>query len=276
MLRAAQGRSMMNWTIVLFATRGLADFVENALRGIRNCGIDPSIVQVMFPANARAELADLVGRLGGCGHVLESFASAASEGLPETYADFGTPGFNRIMAVRFPFVRTLLEQGKHVLHADVDVAWLRSPLDYLAKVLEHYPWAFQTEATPRFPPCYCLGFYAVRPAPVCFELIDMHIERYAAGLGRSDDQVLLNQILEQKPDYLSSLFPLSEALFANGLLHHAVEARTVRGLRKRLIRRTERRLGMVSRIEPFVFHANWTIGLDNKRRLLKRAGLWLA
>jgi hypothetical protein len=32
---------------------------------------------------------------------------------------------------------------------------------------------------------------------------------------------------------------------------------------------------MHDRLAPFTFHANWTMGLENKRRLMRQTGTWL-
>jgi hypothetical protein len=32
---------------------------------------------------------------------------------------------------------------------------------------------------------------------------------------------------------------------------------------------------ILDRLEPFVFHANWTMGLANKRELMVQTGTWL-
>jgi len=56
---------------------------------------------------------------------------------------------------------------------------------------------------------------------------------------------------------------LSEGLFVNGLGYRS------------LLDRPAAVAPLHGRLEPFVFHANWTIGLENKRELMKQTGTWL-
>jgi hypothetical protein len=123
--------------------------------------------------------------------------------------------------------------------------------------------AGQTEAVAQFPPVFCVGFYAVRSSPEAFDLIDRLIAAYSRDPIGLHDQELFNQIVRVDPRALKTIFPLPEALFTNGLLHAHISAAPNDGV------------VMFGRVEPFIFHANWTIGLENKRRLLMHAGAWL-
>jgi Nucleotide-diphospho-sugar transferase len=253
---------MKEWAIVLFATGGLDDFVENALKGMTACGIDTDLVRVIIPANAKDKLFDLIESLGATGCLLEFLTGVQDTKLPNRYAAYDSAEFRRLMGYRFPILRSLLKEHKRVIHADLDVAWLRNPLPYLVEVLKRYPWACQTEAVAQFPPAFCLGFYAVRSSPQAFDLIDRHIAAYEGDPGNLTDQELFNRFVRERPDAMRDIFPLPEALFANGLLYRALRpGQKARGL-------------LIEEAEPFVFHANWTIGIENKRRLLKEAGAW--
>lgn len=253
-----------DWAIVLFATRGVRDFVENALISIERCGIDMALVHLVLPGNAKDELTDLARRFGATPRRLDRRGSRAGR-MPAGYLDYGTEAFNRLMTVRFPLIRTFLEEGRRVIYADVDVAWLRNPLPYLEEVLKHFPFAAQTEAAALFPPPFCTGFFAVRPAPESLDLIDRHIAVFAKRRARDPKLTMQNlfcQLIAEQPGRLASIFPLPEGLFPNGLLH-------------RVVRRGRKApLEMAGRLDPFIFHSNWTIGLDNKRRLMKHAGTW--
>ena len=89
--------SLQEWAIVLLATRGLAHFVENALVGIERCGIDASVVDVVFPANAECELASVARVFGAKPRILEQFVDVQSADMPTTYAEYGSPEFNCVM-----------------------------------------------------------------------------------------------------------------------------------------------------------------------------------
>jgi hypothetical protein len=251
------------WAIVLFATRGIADFVENALIGIERCGIDASLVQIVFPAGAERELLSLAKVFGARPRILEQLIDVEAADMPAAYVEYGSQEFNHVMKYRFPAIRAILAEGKRVLSADVDVAWLRNPLPYLSDVLDHYPCAFQTEASAVFPPSFCLGFFALSTAQKSLNLINHNIARYVGDeLRRAVDQTVFHEIIVENPQYLVDIFPLPEGLFPNGLLYRAVDAGE------------EPPVPMPERLQPFIFHTNWTLGLQNKRRLLASVGAW--
>lgn len=251
-----------DWTIVLYATRGLAAFVENALTSIKRCGIEGRLVQIIFPADAEYELSHLAGSFGARARILEHMVDVKDGDIPTAYAEWGSQEFNRLLKYRFPALRAILAEGTPVIYADIDVSWLRSPLPYLSDVLRHYFWACQTEPWATFPPDFCVGFFALSPRPECFEMIDLHIAQNDADNLKHTEQVLFRSMLVQNPQYLHNIFPLPEGLFPAGVLYPCVASSEEPPVR------------MASRLRPFILHANWCVGLEDKRRLLAHAGAW--
>jgi hypothetical protein len=252
-----------SWTIVLLATRGLAPFVENALIGMARCGIDTGLVQLVFPSDAEAELLGIARAFGACPRLLDRMIDVAAADIPADYAAYGTPAFARFVKYRFAVIRAILAEGRRVIYADVDVAWLRNPLHYLGDVLRHYPLAIQTESNPVFPPSFCLGFLALAAADDrCFALIDHFIAHHASDAAGRPLQPVFRALLAANPGYLTTIFPLPEGLFPTGLLYGAAAERN------------EPPVTMSGLLQPFIFHGNWTVGRDAKRRLLDKAGAW--
>lgn len=250
------------WAIVLFATRGLAAFVENALIGIKRCGIDTKLVQLVFPADAECELGPLVKTFGARPRILEQMVEVNAGDMPAAYVEWGSQEFNLLLKYRLPALRTILAEGHRVIYADIDIAWLRNPLTYLSEILGHYSWACQTEPSEDFPPNFCLGFFALSAARESFEIIDLHIERNVGGALKQPDQILFRNIFVENPQRLADIFPLPEGLFPPGLLYRCVGSDE------------EPPVPMTGRLRPFIFHANWCVGLESKRRLLTHAGAW--
>jgi hypothetical protein len=250
--------------IVIFATRSMLGFAENAIRGIARCGIDPSIVQFVIPEKSRKIFDERFAPYPCRIRCIEDILHDEIDLDSEEYHNWGTRQFNRLMRVRLPVVsRILAEHNCPVIHADADVAWLRNPIPYISGVLSVYPWTSQTEATAHFPPPFCMGFFAARPDPFCFDLMEQHAERLA--LAETDVnvtmQTLFQQMVAENPATLSRIFPLPEGLFPCGLLNP-------------LFLGGATKVRMVDQLQPFIFHANWTIGSENKQDLLRETRLW--
>lgn len=245
------------------ATEGLADFVESSLRGIRGCGIDPAMVHVVV-SEAAGALRRQIQQLGGTPRIAETLVDRRDAALmTKGYVNYGTPEFNRLMKLRFRIVSAMLDEGRQIISADVDVAWMRNPLPYLSEVLRQFPWAGQTEAEAKFPPNFCLGFFALRDDPRCRKLIEEHIAYFDAAPDGVTMQGLFNQIVSDDPSVLEWIFPLPEGLFPNGLLQPLLTAE-----------HSGRLDYVVGRVQPFIFHGNFTVGLEDKRRLLRHARAW--
>ena len=106
----------------------------------------------------------------------------------------------------------------------------------------------------------CSGFLAFAPSPQSLRLLDTQIERLAAFGGSDQDTICA--IVTDDLQLLRSTFPLPEGLFPNGLLECVAVARS-------------RENGFMGKVlQPYIFHANWTVGPKNKRTLLERAGAW--
>ncbi len=251
-----------DWTIVLFASRGLAAFVENALIGIARCGIAGSLVQVVFPANAEPELGPLVKTFGARQRLLEDIMEVRAGDMPEAYLEWGSTGFFLLLKYPLPARRAILAEGTRVIYSDVDVAWLRNPLPYLSDALQHYPWACQTEPSIYFPPNFCVRFFALSGARECFEIIDLHIAQNVGDALKQPNQTSFRNTLIDNPRYLAKVFPLPEGLFPAGLLYRSVGAGD------------EPPVPMVDQLRPFIFHGNWCFGLEHKQRLLAHSGAW--
>jgi hypothetical protein len=252
------------WAIVLLATRGLADFVENALISIKHCRIDPSLVDVVFPANAERDLCRVAEVFGATPRVLEQLVHVEnSTAFPASYVNYGTQEFNQFVRYRFAVLRAVMTEARCVIYADTDVVWLRDPLPYLSAVLEKFPCAFQTESNEVFPPDFCLGFFALAADnPASLKLTDHFIARYASDDLQRPLQPVFRDLIIENPQYLADIFPLPEGLFPCGLLYPAVQTADMPPA------------DLTRRLRPFIFHGNWVRGLDQKRRLLAHAGGW--
>lgn len=168
--------------------------------------------------------------------------------------------------MKISFIRQLLELHPHVIYSDLDISWIRNPLPYLSQVAETYPIAFQTEALPRFPPAICCGFASFAKSDRTFALLDALITFHSTQIDndeRLDDQAACQRLIENDVRWLRDIFCLPEGLFLNGLGY------------RNLQNAGESPCPIEGELLPFLFHANWTMGIENKYRLLASTGTWL-
>jgi hypothetical protein len=252
--------------IALFVTSGLDDFLQNALRGLERVGIDRQTVHVARPNDASGVIDRILGSAGAHATSFRSFCDLSPEAMPQKYVEYGTEGFIQVTWAKVRYLRWLLDRHEHVVYADIDVAWLGNPLRYLQSVAHHYPLAFQTEAIAKFPPPYCIGFMSLRSTEVSRRLLDELSSKCEYRISESralNDQQLLRELVSKDPSWVSQIYPLPESLFLNGLGY------------KTLLATAPPAALMEGLLAPFTFHANWTIGLNNKRALLMQTGTWL-
>lgn len=250
--------------VALVATKGLEDFLDNSLTGLRRVGIDPRIVHVARPDNGADTIDPVIRRAGAVVHPFADFG----DHLPAVhdYAEYGTEPFIAINWAKVRFLRWLLQRYRHVVYADLDVGWLADPLWYLDAIARIFPLAFQTEGLRRFPPVLCWGFLSAKSSAATLALFDTMLADYDSrprGHPQLDEQNTLDTMITKNPNLLGDIHLLSEGLFVNGI-----------GYRTLLTSPTPA-VPLQGSLEPFVFHANWTVGLANKRALMKQTGTWL-
>jgi hypothetical protein len=94
----------------LFVTKGLTSFVENALIGMKRCGIDTDLVLLVFPAESEVELGPLAKRYGARQRLLETLVDIDIHDIPDSYVDWNTFEFNAFLKYRFPALRAILAE----------------------------------------------------------------------------------------------------------------------------------------------------------------------
>jgi len=252
--------------VALLATKGLEDFLQNSLTGPARVGVDPRIVHVARPDNAAHTLDPIIREAGVAVHSFVEFGHVSPDAMPERYVDYGTEPFIAINWHKVRYIRWLLDQYRHVVYADLDVGWLADPLWYLEAVARFYPLAFQTEALRRFPPVLCWGFLSAKSSPATLRLFDTMLADYGArppGQPMVDEQKTLDAMINLNPGLLGDVYLLPEGLFVNGIGYRS------------LLDGPPAVTPLLGKIEPFVFHANWTVGLASKRELMAQTGTWL-
>jgi Nucleotide-diphospho-sugar transferase/Glycosyl transferase family 2 len=252
--------------VALFCTRGMEAFLSNAIEGILRVGIDPGQIIVGCPSNALDSVSNVARLHASQIQVISNQTASENEASVEAYSSFGSRSFTDISWSKVFFVRELIEIYPHVIYADLDISWIRNPLPYLSQVASVYPLAFQTEGLPRFPPALCCGFtsFARSERTITFldALIAFHFDQVNEEI-RIDDQAACQRLIENDLTWLHDIYCLPEALFLNGLGYRNLQPTG------------ETPCAMEGELLPFLFHANWTVGIENKRKLLANTGTWL-
>jgi len=254
--------------ILLVVSSGLTDFVHNTLESLKRVNVDFSLVTIAAAAGAVPELSGLQRRYGvGEVVVLDELISAGSHS-DQQYADFGTEGFAQFTAKKWAAIDALFARGiKHVIYSDVDLVWRKNPLQMLIATSRQFDMALPTEGVPRFPPQFCTGFMSIGNTRFSRDLLARLMQAHrdaAVSAPKWHDQDIFNRLIVRSPDVLGNIFPLPELVFANGrgavLMSAAPDEIT--------------RLQTV-KPDPMIFHANCTVGLANKKALLRATGNWL-
>lgn len=240
--------------------------MSNAIKGILRAGIDASQIYVGCPNNALGLVRNVTKLHSDQIQIISTQKPSENEAELEKYSGFGSRSFTDISWKKIFFIRELIELHPHVIYADLDISWIRNPLPYLSQVASVYPIAIQTEGLPRFPPALCCGFASFAKSERAIAFLDALIEFDSAQLGsddRLDDQVACQRLVENDAAWLHDIYCLPEALFVNGLGYRNLQPAGASPC------------PMEAELLPFLFHANWTIGIDNKRKLLATTGTWL-
>lgn len=229
---------------------------ENSVASLRSSGVGNE-VHVFTTAAAR----DACARIGER-HDVRVVEIDPGGDLSDHYHDYDSKAFNAFVAYKFNMLLGLLEAGVELaVYVDVDIGFRRDPTSYLEAVAGQYGMAFQTESLPVFPPQLCTGFMSWKGSDRARGFLRNMIKVSDKNKAVAHDQTIMNGVLAQNPGLLRDMFLLPEALFPNGMHHDQGRAPpldyVVRGL------------------EPFIFHANFTVGVENKIRLLKDVGLWV-
>jgi hypothetical protein len=187
-----------------------------------------------------------------------------TEDISSATADYGTPVFNLITHQKWAAIDHTLKLGyDFVVYCDFDVVILNDFGAYIERAAKTYPVGIQSECSPKFPPEYCTGFMYFNNSNFSRHLLSLSTQCSAEIGSLQHDQYVFNEVVgNSNPELRQRILALPESLFANGLQY-----RTFLNGEK---------VELTGRLQPFIFHANWVVGLENKIKLLKHLNLWFA
>ena len=260
--------NLENYRIVLLASGGLDEFVENTIKSIINCNIALRYLEIFTPKNVKPHLENLLGSYSvGKITAIEDITNQEVLENNNNYHNIGTADFGKFTIYKWIIIKNLLNQGiQNVIYTDVDIAWRINPIELLQKINNNYDLAIQTEGEAYFPPHFCTGFMSFANTAFSHQLLDSLIE-LQIEVSEIDatfhDQFVFNTLVDRNVDLVNNIFPLSEILFANGLA-------------AKLMSTSDQALESIQSVkaDPLIFHANCTVGLQNKKKMLQKTGNW--
>jgi hypothetical protein len=257
-----QGPGNIEDAVLLVVSSGLRDFIQNTLFSIERSGATENMICIALPKSALIEVSSAVSRWTNVKYILLEDICRSDYSWIRDYHEFGTEAFHRFTTSKWPAIRFLLESGfRRVTYTDVDIAWMRDPMPLLRAALQTFDIAIQTEGVASFPPVYCTGFMSFRNSDFTIELLEKLEKSYpeiAKNEPNAGDQSMFNAIIARSEGSIHHVYGLGEQQFANGLMADALDVYD----------------GRLPKLNAMIFHANWVVGLENKRLLLERTGNW--
>lgn len=193
--------------------------------------------------------------------LLENDNLGADKVESDVYQDFSTDSFYKIVQYKWQLIDRVLNLGfDYVIYSDTDIYWNLNPIPELEKTFELRPEShvlIQSFTDELSEPKLCMGFVAFRNSDVVQKFIEKcalkHVQLASQNPRVGDDDVVTLIYKELRfPDWITELpqttFPVGRML--------------------KLYNRNSVMPGLSSPT-PFIFHANYVVGLQNKRLLIK-------
>lgn len=183
--------------------------------------------------------------------------------VSSTETKWSTKEYNQVTHTKTFIVYKLLQKGYNVVFTDVDIVWL-SPhiVQYLDFIAPDKDLVYSLDIIDMN-----TGFYLARPTTRLKRILWKIIQAEKAteqekpnkfGQINKNDQDVTNQVINHYYSYwkMKHAYGLDKLLFPNGMFYY------LKGLNRQF------------EIQPMIFHANYMIGLERKKRALKEENMW--
>lgn len=177
------------------------------------------------------------------------------------YSDFSQDDFYRIVQLKWQLLEKALQLGyDYVIYSDTDVYWNINPIPEIINVFNNREQVhIQIQSFTDFPsqPKLCMGFVAIRNSLTSSKILadcKMRHSVHARENGRiGDDDIVTQYFIENI--FPSSILELPQTTFPVGRM-------------LKLFANQSKFPGLPSP-KPYIFHANYVVGLRNKIILMK-------
>jgi hypothetical protein len=177
------------------------------------------------------------------------------------YKDFSEDTFYEIVQYKWQLLEDALKLDyDYIIYSDTDVYWNKDPLPEIVAVFrsrEEVSIQIQSFTDLLSQPKLCMGFVALKKSETSLELLSECKSRHkvhSQEIGRIGDDEIVTQFYADK-NFPNSILELPQTTFPVGRM-------------LKLYSTTSKYPGLPSP-EPFIFHANYVIGLRNKIILMK-------
>ena len=193
--------------------------------------------------------------------LLHDNISDSSFSVGGKYSDFSEDAFYKIVQYKWQLLQKVFELNyDYVIYSDTDVYWNLNPISEILNSFDQRPEVhIQIQSFTDLPsqPRLCMGFVAFRNSPISRDFLEQCQRRHvihSKEIGRIGDDDIVTQY------YMDNKFPIS--------ICELPQTTFPVGRMLKLYSKQSKFPGLPSPI-PFIFHANYVIGLRNKIILMK-------
>jgi hypothetical protein len=181
--------------------------------------------------------------------------------ITDTYQDFGSIQFYKAVIRKWMLFQKILDLGfENVIYSDLDLVWVRDASVEIENYFQKQEVEIAVQSITQSPahPSLCMGFFAFRNTPFVREFIEKCLYLHQAYLDEGsflgDDEVITEMYI--KNEYDERIRELPQTTFPVGQSINLFKGRSV--------------IPGMATISPYVFHANYVIGIRKKRILLRK------
>lgn len=192
---------------------------------------------------------------------LENQFSIDDKNLTHVYRDFAHDSFYQIVQLKWQLLQKIFNLGyDYIIYSDTDVYWNQDPCGELVDVFEKRQQVhvqIQSFTDQASHPKLCMGFVAFRVSDKSREFISncqARHTRYSQEIGRIGDDDIVTQYYEES-DFPEFILELPQTTFPVGRM-------------LKIFTKNSKFPGLPSPV-PYIFHANYVVGLRNKTILMK-------
>lgn len=177
------------------------------------------------------------------------------------YSDFLSDDFYKIVKLKWLLLASAFDLGyDYVIYSDTDVIWNRNPIPTLASTFlgdQELEVLIQSFTSDPDAPKLCMGFVCFRNSQKSSEFISLcersHLKESMHDARIGDDPIV-TKIFTQL-GYPKWIKELPQATFPTGWMINLYAPKS--------------RYPGLNSPDPYIFHTNWVVGLENKRLLTR-------